>query len=128
MSESFETSKDSGKHFLLNKLVGEWEGIARTWFEPGKIAEESPVLGNMRLILGRRFIMHEYKGSFGDKPLEGLAIYGYHPEIEKFQSAWVDSFHTGTALIFPEGKKGADSLAMLGSYPYVTHEMEQSWG
>jgi hypothetical protein len=34
MIESFETSKNSGKHFLLAQFVGEWEGVARTWFEP----------------------------------------------------------------------------------------------
>ncbi len=128
MIESFETSKNSGKHFLLAQFVGEWEGVARTWFEPDKIADESPVKGTMRLLLGGKFIMHEYKGSFGGKPQEGLAIYGYHLDLEKFQSAWVDSFHTGTAIIFSAGNKGADSMAVLGSYAYVTPETEQHWG
>ncbi len=76
MSESFETSKNSGKHFLLAKFVGEWDGVAWTWFEPDKIVDESPGQGIMRLMLGRKFIMHEYKGSFGGKPLEGVAILG----------------------------------------------------
>jgi len=63
MSEKFETSKATGMHFQLSKLVGEWEGTAKTWFEPDKIADESPMRGSMRLVLGGRFIMHEYKGS-----------------------------------------------------------------
>ena len=128
MSEKFETSKATGKHFLLGKLVGEWEGIAKTWFEPGKIGDESPIRGSMRLILDGRFIMHEYKGSLGAKPLEGIAIYGYHLELGKFQSAWIDSFHNGSAIMFSEGKKNDDKLAMLGSYAYVTPETEQHWG
>ncbi len=72
--------------------------------------------------------MHEYKGSFGDTPIEGVAIYGYHLDLKKFQSAWIDSFHSGTAIMFSEGKKGEDSFNILGSYAYVTPEIEQHWG
>jgi hypothetical protein len=82
----------------------------------------------MRLILDGRFIMHEYKGKFGDKPLEGIAIYGYHLALEKFQCAWIDSFHNGSAIMFSEGKRGEQSLSMLGNYAYVTPEIEQYWG
>ena len=128
MSEKLETSKTTGAHFQLAKLVGEWEGTAKTWFEPDKVADESPVRGVMRLILDGLFIMHEYKGSFGDKKIDGLAIYGYHLGLGKFQSAWIDSFHNGSAIMFSEGKKGEDGIKVLGSYAYVTPEIEQHWG
>jgi hypothetical protein len=127
MSEKFGTSKTTGPHFQLSKLVGEWEGMTKTWFEPDKIADESPMRGSMRLVLDERFIMHEYTGSMGGKPLEGIAIYGYHLELGKFQSAWVDSFHNGSAIMFSEGTRGDDSFKMLGSYAYVTPELEQHW-
>jgi len=74
MSEKFETSKATGNHFQLSRLAGEWEGTAKTWFEPDTVADESPVSGTMRTILGGRFILHEYQGSFGGKPLEGIAL------------------------------------------------------
>ena len=128
MSEKFESSKATGIHFQLSKLVGEWEGITKTWFEPDTVADQSPIRGSMRLILGGRFIMHEYKGSFGGQSLEGIAIYGYHLGLGKFQSAWIDSFHNGSAIMFSEGQKGDDSFTMLGSYAYVTPELEQQWG
>lgn len=128
MSDKFETSKRTGKHVLLNKLAGEWEGTARTWFEPDKISDESAISGTMRPILDGKFIMHEYKGSFGGKALEGIAIYGYHLGLEKFQSAWIDSFHNGTAIMFSEGARKNNDFSMLGNYSYVTPEMEQQWG
>ncbi len=128
MSEKFEASKVAGVHRQLSRLVGEWEGTTKTWFEPGTVADESPIRGTMRLILEERFILHEYKGSFGGKPLEGMAIYGYHLGLGKFQCAWIDSFHNGTAIMFSEGKRGEESLSMLGSYAYVTPEEEQHWG
>ena len=128
MSEKFETSKTTGAHYQLSRLVGEWEGTTKLWFEPGKLADESPVRGSMRLVLDGRFILHEYKGSQGGKPLEGIAFYGFHLGLNKFQSAWIDSFHTGSAIMFSEGNKGENNISMLGSYAYVTPEIEQYWG
>lgn len=128
MSEKFETSKTTGVHYQLSRLAGEWEGTTKTWFEPDKLGDESPVSGTMRLVLDGRFIMHEYKGSVGGKPFEGIALYGYHLGLGKFQSAWIDSFHNDTAIMFSEGKKGNKEFKMLGSYAYVTPETEQHWG
>jgi hypothetical protein len=128
MSEKLETSKAAGMHNQLSRLVGEWEGTATTWFEPDKFADQSLVRGRMKSILDGRFILHEYTGSWGGKPLEGLAIIGYHLELKKWQVAWIDSFHNGTAIMFSEGGRNEDSLKVLGSYAYVTPELEQHWG
>lgn len=128
MSEKFKNSKTDGAHFKLSQLAGEWQGTAKTWFEPDKVADESPVKGTIRVIMDGRFIIHEYKGSFGDKPLEGINIIGYNLSLNKFESAWIDSFHTGTALMFSEGKRDDNNLSVLGSYAYVTPETEQHWG
>jgi Protein of unknown function (DUF1579) len=128
MSEKFENSKTTGVHSQLARLEGEWEGTTKVWFEADKPGDESPVRGNIRLILDGRFIMHGYKGSMGGKPLEGLAIYGYHLGLGRIQAAWIDSFHNGSAIMFSEGKRGDTGLNMLGSYAYVTPELEQHWG
>jgi hypothetical protein len=128
MSETFETSKTSGAHYQLSRLAGNWQGLVKTWFEPGNLADESVMQGSMRLILDGRFIMHEYQGSFGDKPLQGIAIYGYDLTLQKYQFAWIDSFHNGTAIMFSQGKKGEQHFNTLGSYAYITPEVEQHWG
>jgi hypothetical protein len=128
MSEKLQSSKTSGAHFQLSRLVGEWEGTTRTWFDPSKLEDESPIRGTMRLILDGLFILHEYKSSFGDKPIVGMAIYGYNLTLQKFQCAWVDSFHNGSAIMFSEGKKGGQDISVLGSYAYITPDEEQHWG
>lgn len=128
MSEKFESSKATGPHYQLNRLVGEWTGTTKTWFEPDQLADESPISGTMRLVLDGLFILHEYTGSLQGKPLSGMAIYGYHLGLEKFQSAWIDSFHNGSAIMFSEGKRKTQEFNMLGSYAYVTPETEQHWG
>ncbi len=128
MSDKLETSKVTGPHFQLSRLAGTWQGTTKTWFEPDKLADESEIRGTMRVILGGKFIMHEYQASFEGKPLEGIAIYGYHLGLGRFQSAWLDSFHNGTAMMFSEGERGSGHFSMLGTFAYVTPELEQQWG
>lgn len=128
MSQNFESSKTDGVHAQLGRLTGVWEGTTTVWFEPDNPTDQSPVHGTMRPILDGRFILHEYKGSFGSQPLEGMAIIGYHLETGKYQSAWIDSFHCGTAIMFSESPRHADTFNVLGSYEYATPEIDQKWG
>lgn len=78
--------------------------------------------------MGGRYLLHEYTGSFQGKPLEGLAIFGHELGLKKFQAAWIDSFHTGSAIMFSESERGSSEFSVLGSYAYVTPETEQHWG
>jgi len=128
MSEKFEASKVNGPHQHLSRLAGKWEGTTKTWFEPDKLADESTVSGEMKLVLDGLFILHEYKGSLQGKVLSGIAIYGYHLALGKYQSAWIDSFHNGSAIMFSEGRRGTQDFDMMGSYAWVTPELEQHWG
>jgi Protein of unknown function (DUF1579) len=89
----------------LSKLVGEWSGTARTWLEPGVVCDESQITGTIRPILDGRFVLHEYSGSMAGKPLSGMAIYGFDMVTNKFQSAWIDSFHMSTGIMFSEGER-----------------------
>ena len=123
-----EKSLSAGPHLQLSKLTGNWEGRAKTWFEPGVVGDDSPISGTIRPVLDGKFALHEYRGSLGGKPLQGIAIIGYHLDLQKYQVAWVDSFHNGTAIMFSQGKKGAEGIDVLGSYAYVTPELEQHWG
>ena len=128
MSKKLEDSKLSGPHYQLSRMVGEWKGTTKTWFEPPKLEDESEIHGTMKLILDGRFVLHEYKSSFGGKPITGMAIYGYNLDTEKYQCAWIDSFHNGSAIMFSQGTKGDANISVLGSYAYITPETEQHWG
>jgi hypothetical protein len=59
--------------------------------------------------------VHEYVGSLSGKPFEGMAIYGFDLAANKFQAAWVDSFHMSTAIMFSEGDQG-DRFSATGTY------------
>ena len=121
----FEESKASGVHAQLAKLIGEWQGMTKTWFEPDVVADESPMTGSIKAILDGRFVMHEYSGSLQGKPFEGVAIYGFDLATNKFQSAWADSFHMSTAIMLSEGDTG-DKFNVTGSY--FAGEGHPHWG
>lgn len=121
----FAESKDSGVHAKLGKLAGEWSGMTMTWFEPDVVADESPMTGKMTSILDGRFLLYEYKGEMTGKPFEGLTIFGFDLATNKFQAAWVDSFHMSTAVMFSEGD-ASDKLSAFGTY--FTGPETPRWG
>ena len=121
----FEDSIESGVHAHLSILVGEWTGTTKTWFEPDAVADESPMTGRIKAILDGRFILHEYSGRMSGKPLDGVAIYGFDLATNKFQAAWIDSFHMSTGILFSEGESG-EKFNVLGSY--FAGEGEPRWG
>jgi hypothetical protein len=118
----FEQSKQDGPHALLTTMVGEWSGIARTWFEPGKLADEAPIKGSTKLILDGMFLLHEYEGGMTGHPMKGVAIHGYSIGEKRWQTAWVDSVHNGTRIMLSQGEVGAskDKPSVLGHYPAPT--------
>lgn len=123
MSEKFKTSLAEGNHAFLTSLEGKWKGTTKVWFEPGVLADESPCEGTIKIVLGGRFVMHEYTGSLEQKPVEGIALYGYSIANQEWQAAWIDSFHNGTNIMFSTGKNN--------SLPFSVHAFytpEPAWG
>ncbi|HNR19575.1 MAG TPA: DUF1579 domain-containing protein [Bacteroidia bacterium] len=127
MQENFETSVKAGTHFNLQKICGNWHGITKTWFEPGQLSDESPMQGTIKAILGGRFILHEYKGKLDDKEFEGVAIMGYSFVEDKFECAWVDSFHMGTGIMFSQGAKEDKLFSVFGTYGVKGYPERWGW-
>lgn len=115
--QEFQASlAEGGMHHRLARMAGEWEGTFRLWFAADQLACESPQRGSIRSILGGRFLLHEYESSFDGEPIDGVAIYGYHLDEGVCESAWVESFGTGTSIMFSTGTAGEPRLSVLGSY------------
>lgn len=125
-TEKFEDSLKNGFHAELKKMAGKWEGTNTVWFEGPDPVDEGQMQGTIKSILGGRYILHEYWGSFQGKPIEGVTIFGYNMAEKLYQAAWVDSFHTGTGILFSESKNeggGFDALAT-----YYAGEGNPRWG
>ncbi len=105
-------------HTELARLAGEWQGTVRTWFEPDKLADEQPVRGAIRPVLDGRFMLHEYETTLSGSACKGLALYGYDSMNGRYQAAWVDSCHNGTAIMYSEqaAQDGDAGYQVLGHY------------
>jgi len=123
MSQKFEASLKDGMHHFLKSLEGSYKGVTKVWFEPGVVGDEATCTGTLRSILGDRFLMHEYSGSMQGNPLEGIAIYGCSLGDGKLQTAWVDSFHNGTAIMFSDNNSTDKPYSVMGYYG-----QEPRWG
>jgi len=109
---------DDAPHRRLARMAGDWEGVYRLWFERDMLASEAPQRGSLRPILGGRFLLHEYDWEFDDRRYSGVALLGFHIDEARWECAWVDSFHTGSSILFSQtaGKTDPGYFSALGSY------------
>jgi len=101
---------------LLKSLVGSWEGTCHTWFQPGKLADESKIKGKISPILSGRFFRHEYEGTIQRRPRHGEEIIAFNSIAKRFQISWVDDFHMNYAIMFSEGEATARGFVVKGKY------------
>ena len=127
MDEKDQTNSQELLPSPLTQLVGSWKGQTRTWFMPGELADESTWEGTFRLVLSGRFLMHEYSGSLQGNPLEGIALIGFNEQRQRFEMAWVDSFHNGQAIMFSVGGAKGDPFTVLGSFPDFSGGPDWGW-
>lgn len=123
-----ETSKlkDSPHHFLA-QLAGTWKGTSKLWLEPDKLADESPVLGSIQLLLDGRFALYLYQGSIEGELQHGMFTFGYNTTLEQFEASWVDSFHNNTAIMFCTGDAIENGFFVLGHYPDPSNGPDWGW-
>lgn len=123
-SDTLQASQANGPHARLAAMAGDWHGTTRTWFEPDTIANESSIQGSLRLVLGGRFLLHEYECRMQGKPEHGIALYGHHLDEAQHEAVWVDTFHTGTSILFSQGT--GEDFDVLGTY--FAGQGEPRWG
>jgi hypothetical protein len=114
------------KNETLKKLLGKWEGNCRTWFEPGKLADESKVTGEFVSVLDGRFVRHSYEGAMKGKPRRGEELIAFNSITKSFQTSWVDDFHMNYAIMFSQGEATERGFKVRGDYD--TGPGQPKWG
>ena len=120
-------AEDLTQQVFLKSLVGSWEGTCRTWFQPGKLADESKVRGEFRLILDGRFLRHTYEGTLQGKPRSGEETIVFNSVKKKFQTSWVDDFHMNYGILFSEGDRTKTGFVVVGKYDVGPDQPPWSW-
>jgi len=112
---------------ILKSLIGNWEGTCRTWFQPGKLADESSIRGEIKPVLGGRFVRHTYEGTIKGKPRTGEETIVFNAVDNKFQVSWFDDFHMNYAIMFSEGEKTGKGFAVTGQYRMESCQTPWGW-
>ena len=125
---NFESSQLSGSpHHFLAQLVGSWKGTAKLWLEPDVLADESPVLGSIHLVLEGRFAIYLYQGAIEGEPQHGMFTFGYNTTLDQYEGSWLDSFHNNTAIMCCVGKPKERGFWVLGTYPDPAGGPDWEW-
>ena len=111
---------------LFKKLIGKWQGDVKTWFELGKLADESTVVGEFTAMLDGQFIRHSYEGHIQGKPRHGEETIVQNSVTKQYEVSWFDSFHMNYALLFSKGKATEKGFSVFSKYD-VGEGIEQ-WG
>ena len=80
-------------HSEYNASKTEPVRLLQIWLEPDKLADESPLVGTIQIILEGRFALFLYQGSAQGEPQHGLFTFGYNTTLDRYEASWVDSFH-----------------------------------
>ena len=110
---------------LFTKLHGHWQGTSRTWFEPGKLADESPVKGTFAPFLGDAFVRHTYESTMQGRPRRGEETIAFNAVTGKFEVAWIDSYHMNYGIMMSIGETTERGFIVRGQYAASATE---SWG
>lgn len=111
-----QLAKSSLQKEVVDSLVGSWEGTCRTWFTPGKLADESKVKGEILPILNGRLVRHTYEGTIMGKPRHGEETIVFSGWAKRFQVSWVDDFHMRNGILFSEGEASERGFTVKGTY------------
>lgn len=112
---------------MLKSMVGSWEGTCRTWFRPGELADESSVKGEIKPMLGGKFVRHTYEGTMKGKPRTGEETIAFNSAQQKWQVSWLDDFHMSDGILFSEGEKTEKGFSVTGQYSMAPGQTPWSW-
>lgn len=111
---------------LFASLTGQWTGTCTTWLQ-GKEFDKSKIEGTIEAVDHGPFLRHTYVGKIRGKAREGQETLAWNKVEERFESAWLDSFHMNYALMFSTGPAAKGGFTLKGSYRMVPGQDPWGW-
>lgn len=112
---------------FLRSIEGTWSGTVQTWFQPGKLADESTVEGTFDFVGNGSFLRHSYEGSMQGKPRSGETTIVLNRVTGRYQLSWFDDFHMNYGLLQSEGDSTKEGFAVSGKYAVGQDEPDWGW-
>lgn len=112
---------------IFTKLIGNWQGTVKTWFEPDKLADESSINGEFSKVLNGAFVRHTYDGSIKGKPRNGEELIAFNGVTKLYEQTWFDSFHMNYAIMVSRGESIENGFSVQGKYDVAEGIPRWSW-
>lgn len=119
--------KDNTPAAMLQSLIGHWQGSCKTWFEPGKLADESSISGRFEALPEGDFVRHIYSGEILGKPRTGEETLIFNTANDTMEIAWFDSFHMNYAVTHSVGEMTATGFSVKGYYAVGDGHPDWGW-
>ncbi|MBX3396487.1 MAG: DUF1579 domain-containing protein [Phycisphaerae bacterium] len=121
MQECMKNMSPSEHHKLLERSVGTWKTTTKMWMmgEAGGPPMVTGGTAEMKMVLGGRYLMQEFKGvmkmpnekgEFSEIPHEGIGLTGYDNDRNLYVGTWASS--PGTALLNMRGSASRDGKSI----------------
>ncbi len=98
MEQMAQFAAPGEQHKLFAAMVGTWDATVTMWMEPGAPPMTSTGVGTYSLILGGRYLKHDFEGFAFGQPFKGLGITGYDKFREEYFDLWFDELSTGVMI------------------------------
>jgi hypothetical protein len=116
----------SAQQFLAS-LEGAWTGSCKTWFEPGKLADESLIEGRFAPVVGKSFVRHTYSSTIQGKARAGEETIAFNSVTRQYQIVWMDDFHMNYAFLFSQGDSQPKGFSVTGAYDVAPGTPPWGW-
>ena len=126
-SEATKKETHMSHQVLFAKMVGSWQGTCRTWFEPGKLADESKIKGEIKQLLDGPFLRHTYQGMIQGKPRRGEDTIAFNAISKRFEVSWIDDFHMNYAIQLSRGEATERGFSVFGEYDVAENTPKWGW-
>ena len=103
-------------HKMLAAQEGDWNVAVKAMDHKTHQMVDSTGTASFKMILGGRWQMHTYKGTFDGQPYEGVGVTGYDNLKKQFVNFWFSTH--GTMATVATGQASADKtvLTMSGTW------------
>jgi len=83
------------QHKLLASHAGSWKVEGQMWMAPGADPMPMQARANIKVLLGGRSIVEEFKSDFMGMPFEGRLLQGFDNLTQQYWCLWTDNMSTG---------------------------------
>jgi len=98
-------------HKKLEAQAGNYTIKGRTWMDPKAPAMEMNGTAVIKMIVGGRYQVLEFKGDSMGMPFEGTGLMGFDNLAKEYFSTWVDNMRTG--IVYYRGKADDKGVVTL---------------